>query len=203
MLLYTHPLSANAHKVTMLMGYLGLTHEERIIDIPGGEQREAPFLAITSLGQIPVLIDGDVKLRDAQAILVYIAGRYDPARTWWPANAAAQGRIAQWLAFAALELQNGINLARLHYRLGAPCDLEAAKTQGEKTLELLEEQLTGQDWLEEGRPTIADCACAPFAARSSEARHDLSAYPRVLDWTRRLTVMKGFPSMEGYSSAAG
>ncbi|HEX8387755.1 MAG TPA: glutathione S-transferase N-terminal domain-containing protein [Sphingomonas sp.] len=65
MRLYTHPLSANAHKVKLLLGFLGLPHDELVIDIPAGEQREPAFLAVSALGQIPVLEDGGVRIRDA------------------------------------------------------------------------------------------------------------------------------------------
>lgn len=199
MLLYTHPLSANAHKVKLLLGYLGTPYGERDVDIPGGEQHGAAFRAISSLGQIPVLDDGDIRLRDAQAILVYVAGCYDAARTWWPTAALEQGLIAQWLSFAALELQNGINLARLYHLLGAPCDLPAALAQGEKTLQLLEDRLSNRDWLEIGQPTIADCACAPFPARAAEAGHDLANYPAVRAWIDRLRALPGFTGMQGFA----
>ena len=198
MLLYTHPLSANAHKVKLLLGYLGIRYDERDIDIPGGAQREPTFLAVSSLGQIPVLDDGAERLRDAQAILIYIAGKYDSARTWWPEDALTQGKIAQWLAFATLELQNGINLARLFNLLGAPCDMAAAASQGEKTLILLEERLAERDWLETAGPTIADCACAPFPARAAEAGHDLADYPAVGAWLDRLRAIPGFTGMKGF-----
>ena len=198
MLLYTHPLSANAHKVKLLLGYLGPAYDETDVDIPGGEQRGSAFRAISPLGQIPVLDDGPIRLRDAQAILVYIAGQYDRERTWWPNDAAAQGRTAQWLAFAALELQNGINLARLHHLLGAPCDLAAARIQGEKTLVLLDQRVADRDWLETDRPTVADCACAPFAARAGEAGHDLSLYPAIEAWLGRLRRLPGFTGMQGF-----
>jgi glutathione S-transferase len=65
MLLYTHPLSANAHKATILMRQLDLKWDEAIIDIPGGEQRQSAFLSVSALGQIPVLVDGETKIRDA------------------------------------------------------------------------------------------------------------------------------------------
>lgn len=198
MLLYTHPLSANAHKVKLLLGYLDLDYRERNIDIPAGEQRTDAFRTISELGQIPVLDDGDVRLRDAQAILIYLARRYG-AKSWWPDDALGQGLVAQWLAFAALELQNGINLSRLHFRLGLPCDLAAAQAQGEKTLALLEGHLSTRDWLELDRPTIADCACAPFPARAAEGGHDLAAYPAVGRWLDRLRGLPGFTPMEGFS----
>lgn len=198
MLLYTHPLSANAHKVKILLGFLGLDHDERSIDIPAGEQRGAAFRAISALGQVPVLEDGAVRIRDSQAILIYLARREGRA-DWWPDDALGQGLVAQWLSFAALEQQTGINRARLHFRLGVPCDLAAAQAQGEMTLRLLDEHLTERDWLELGRPTIADCACAPFAARAAEAGHDLALFPNVTAWIARIRALPGFAPMEGWS----
>jgi glutathione S-transferase len=197
--LYTHLLSANAHKVKLLLGFLGLAHQETMIDIPNGEQRGEAFLAVTPLGQIPVLEDGPVRIRDAQAILIYLAGRYDPERRWWPEDAAEQGLVAQWLAFAALELQNGINVARLHFRLGVPCDLDAAQSQGEQTLALLEDRLSGREWLELDRPTIADLACVTFPARAGEAGHDLARFPAVSAWIDRIRARPGFLGMEGFA----
>jgi glutathione S-transferase len=197
--LYTHLLSANAHKVKLLLGFLDLPHEETMIDIPNGEQRGEAFLAVTPLGQIPVLEDGPVRIRDAQAILIYLAGRYDPKRRWWPEDAADQGLVAQWLAFAALELQIGINVARLHFRLGVPCDLDAAQRQGEQTLALLEDRLSGREWLELDRPTIADLACVTFPARAGEAGHDLDRFPTVSAWIDRIRSRPGFLGMEGFA----
>lgn len=199
MQLYTHLLSANAHKVKLLLGFLDLPHEDIMIDIPAGEQRGAAFLALSALGQIPVLVDRAVRIRDAQAILIYLAGRHDQQRSWWPEGAVEQGLVAQWLAFAALELQNGINLARLHFRLGAPCDVAAAQAQGEKTLALLDQHLSDRDWLELDRPTIADLACVTFPARAGEAGHDPARYPAVAAWVERIRSRPGFLGMEGYA----
>lgn len=104
MLLYGHPLSGNTHKVRLLLGLLGVGHEERSIDIPGGEGRGSAFLGINPLGQVPVLVDGELTLRNAQAILIYLAGRFGEGR-WWPAKPAEQALVAHWLSFAANEVQ--------------------------------------------------------------------------------------------------
>lgn len=199
MLLYHHPLSANGHKVKLLLGFLALPHDEKQVDVPAGEQHSDWYRAISPLAQIPVLDDGPIRIRDGQAILVYLAHKYDPDRKWWPDDAVGQGLIAQWLAFAALELQNGINLARLHFRLGLSCDLEAVQMQGIKTLALLDDHLADRDWLELDRPTIADLACATFPARAGEAGHDLREFPHVAAWVDRIRHLPNFTPMEGFA----
>lgn len=62
-------------------------------------------------------------LRDAQAILVCLAGKYDAARKWYPTDPAVQGRIAMWLSFAGGEIMNS-SAARLHDMLGYDFDIE-------------------------------------------------------------------------------
>lgn len=198
MRIYTHPLSANAHKVILLLGFLRLTFDETIVDIPGGEQKGEAFGAVTPLRQIPVLDDNAVHLRDGQAILVYLGGRYGGG-DWWPADPLAQAQIMQWLMFAGLEQQIGINLARLHFRLEVTCDLAAAQAQGRTSMALLDTHLADRRWLEHDRPTIADCACAPFAARCGEAGITPGDYPAVAAWLDRVRSLPGFIGMEGFA----
>lgn len=64
-----------------------------------GEHKSEPFLKLNPLGQVPVLIDGDVVIRDSQAILVDLARRYG-GKNWLPTEAEAMSKIMQWLSMA-------------------------------------------------------------------------------------------------------
>lgn len=55
-------------------------------------------LTINPFGELPVLQDGDLKHRDAQAILVYLALKYDTSNSWYPNDPNQRGLISQWLA---------------------------------------------------------------------------------------------------------
>lgn len=197
MLLYGHPLSGNTHKVRLLLGFLGLPYEERTIDIPGGEGSSDSFTSLNPLGQVPTLVDGERVIRDAQAILIYLAGRSGEG-LWWPEAPLQQALVAQWLSFAANEIHHGPNLARLHFLLGVPVDLPAAQNVARRTMMLLNDQLTHRDWLETDHATIADCACAPYAALSSEGGVPTSDYPAVIVWLDRLKALPGFVAMPGF-----
>ena len=60
------------------MNILGVKYETKSVDFyPGREHKSDSFLKINPLGQLPVLKDDDLVLRDAQAILVYLPSRYD------------------------------------------------------------------------------------------------------------------------------
>lgn len=195
-LLYGHALSGNVHKVRLLLGWLGLSYQERSVDIPAGEQRGADFLRLNPLGQVPVLVDEDgTTIRDSHAILIYLAGRYGGG--WWPPEPAEQALIAQWLSFAANEIHNGLALARLHLLLGVPADLAAAQQRGEASLTFLDRHLADREWLELGRPTIADCALLPYVALAGEAGVDLADYGPVRAWIDRSRALPGFSTMPG------
>jgi glutathione S-transferase len=69
--LYDYPLSGNCYKLRLLMHMLNLDYETRPVDFyPGREHKSEWFLALNPLGQLPVLQDGELVLRDAQAILL-------------------------------------------------------------------------------------------------------------------------------------
>lgn len=85
--LYEFALSGNCHKVRLMLSLLGLPYESVLVSGANREHKSAAFLAMNPLGQVPVLTDGDLVVRDSQAILVYLASRYG-GPTWWPQDPA-------------------------------------------------------------------------------------------------------------------
>ena len=59
-----------------LLNELDLECEIIPVDIPNGEHRKPPFLAINPLGKVPVLVDGDLVVAESAAISMYLAERY-------------------------------------------------------------------------------------------------------------------------------
>lgn len=195
--LHGHPLSGNTHKVRLLLGFLHLAYDEIAIDLAGGEHRQPDFLAVNAFGQVPVLTDEDgTRLHDSQAILTYLGARYGSG-AWWPQTADGQGLVTQWLSFSANEIHNGLNLARLHFLLDVPVDLAAAQALGRKSLDLLEQHLSGREWLETERPTVADCAVFPYVALAPEGKVTLDGYPATGRWMLRVRALPGFSAMQG------
>ncbi len=198
--LYDHPLSGNGHKVRLFASILGLPLQSVFIDVLGGAQHTADFGAINPLRKIPVLIDGDVIIHDSQAILVYLARRYGEA--WFPHEAVDMAKIAQWLSFAANEIGNSLQPARMIVRLGEEVDIELAVAQkrGRRVLEILNGHLANRDWLECERATIADLACFPYVGLSREGGLILHDYLHILTWTTRIMSMPGYIPMPGLES---
>lgn len=196
--LYGHPLSGNTHKVRMLLNSLDLPFREVTVDIPAGEHKQVEFLTLNPLGQAPVLVDEDgTTMRDSQAILIYLAKKYDGSAQWWPDDAGAQGRIAQWLSYTANEIQNSVSLARLHFLLGVPCDVAAVQARARACLAQVNAHLTEREWLETRRATIADIAVFPYLALAREGQVALDGLTHLLRWFERLRSLPRFVAMPG------
>ena len=89
--LYDYILSGNCYKVRLFLSFLKLEHELIPIDFfPGFEHKQTEFLELNPLGQIPLLMDDGFVLPDAQAILVYLAAKYDSTEAWYPKDPKLQ-----------------------------------------------------------------------------------------------------------------
>lgn len=84
-------LSGNCHKVRMLLSMLGLPYESVAVNLADGEDHTPDYLALNPFGEVPTLVDGNVVVRDSQAILVYIGSRYGGER-WWPRDSVRLAR---------------------------------------------------------------------------------------------------------------
>lgn len=200
MKLYQIHASANCYRVRLMLGLLGIRAETIEVDHGGGQLDSAAFLALNPFGEVPVLADGDVRLRDSQAILVYLARRYG-APHWLPLDAGDLARIQQWLSFAANEIQNGPRLARGIVLFGRSGDLEDALGKARRAIGLLEARLSGRDWLETEAPTVADIACYPYVSRVADAGIDMSAYRALGAWLARIERLDGFSTLEAGAPA--
>ena len=201
--LYDYVLSGSCYKIRLLLNVLQLEHETVPVDFyPGRAHKEPDFLDLNPLGQLPVMEDGDVRLRDAQALLIYLAATYDGARPWVPDDAASQGEIAMWLSFAGGEIMNS-SAARLHDMLGYDLDIEKARAAAHDAFRILddhltEREITGRDWIAAGtRPTIADIACFPYVALAGDGGVSLDDYRAIQRWLDRVKAIAGFIPMPG------
>ena len=94
---YYHPLSPNCRKVTALIEMLGQKCERKVIDLPKGEHLTPEFLEVNPFGAVPVLVDGELKLPESNAILIYLAEK--AGSELWPSasrSAAGGSRATHW-----------------------------------------------------------------------------------------------------------
>lgn len=196
MKLYDLKLSGNCYKVRLFLSLLEIEYELVPIDFMAAQHKSPEFLRLNPLGQIPVLEDDGLILRDSQAILVYLAKKYD-GEAWLPGDAAGMARVTQWLSTAANEIARGPNDARLNKKFGFAVDLKTAQQKAESILDIIELHLEKHRWLALDRPTIADIACFPYIALAPEGGVMLDKYAAINRWCDRIKQLPGFITMPG------
>ncbi|MFG6448947.1 glutathione S-transferase family protein [Roseateles sp. BYS180W] len=200
MKLYDFELSGSCYKIRLLLNCLGLNYEVVNVDFVNKEHKTPKYTALNPFGEIPIFEDGPLRLRDAQAIMVYLARKYDRDNYWYPNDAEAQGRINQWLATGGGEVMNAAG-ARLVKILNYPLDLEKLQAGANRAFKILDDHLATREYLELGHPTIGDLACFPYTAMAGEGGIDLSPYKNILAWIARIKRMPGFIPMPGIPAA--
>lgn len=191
--LYDYVLSDGCYKVRLLLALLAVPHTTQVVDVfPGREHEGDAFRAINPAGTLPVFDDDGAIVTGAEAILVHLARKHAP--DWLaPTN--------RWLDFSATDMA-ALSQARLTRLLGVPGDLAALRQAGRRALRDLEDHLSdrhlsGSDWVEGERATIADIALFPHVALSHDAGIGLEDYPALNLWQRRVRRLPGFIGMPG------
>ncbi len=197
--LYGHERSGNSYKVKLFLSLLELDFEWIRVDLMSGEQKTPEFLALNPFGQVPVLVDGNTVITDAQAILVYLARQYG-RKDWLPLDTVSLSQVVRWLSTTAGEVRQGVENARLYYLFNVKSiNIERATQKSQFVLTQLDKHLSNRQWLEFNRPTIADIAVFPYVALAPDGKIDLTPYPYVLAWIDRIKQLSGYVTMQGIS----
>ena len=96
--LYYHP-SPNPAKVALYLEETKTPYEIVVTDTRKGDQHKPEFRAINPNGKTPALVDGDIKVFDSNAIMLYLGekiGKFMPANT-----PKAHAELYSWLMFVA------------------------------------------------------------------------------------------------------
>jgi glutathione S-transferase len=189
--LHHFALSGHSHRVQLMLSLLDLPHEVVPVNLRAGEHKSEAFLKFNPFGQVPVLEDGDTVLFDSNAILVYLARRYDASGRWLPTDAAGQAAVQAWLSVAAGLIAFG-PAARMVTLFGSKLNAEEVIARAHHLLQVMEGELGQRDFLVGNGATLADVAGYSYLAAAPEGNVDLGAYPNVRAWLARIEALPGF-----------
>ena len=178
------------------MSLLGLPFELIDVDLAAKAHKAPAFLAINAFGQVPVMVDGEVTLADSNAILVYLALRYDTGTPkWLPTEPVAAANVQRWLSVAAGLLAFGPATARRIVLFKQAFSTDEAIARSHALFAVMEQQLAKSAYLAGPAPTLADIANYSYTARSPEGNVSLANYPHIRAWLARLEALPGFVPM--------
>lgn len=194
--LFRYPLSGHSHRVENFLSILGLDAEIITVDLGNGDHKKPDFLKKNIFGAVPVLEDGPVTIADSNAILVYLASKYDSRRHWLPLGNEESANVERFLSIASGEIAFGPAAARLVTVFGADLDHENAIKNSHALFETLETHLKDRQWLAGDHATIADIADYTYIAHAPEGNVSLDAYPNIRAWLKRVEALPGFIPMK-------
>jgi glutathione S-transferase len=187
------PLSGHTHKVELFLRLLGLDYE--YVEAPQDVRSTEAFGRLNPLRQIPVLEDGELVLPDSNAILVYLAGRYDPDGPWRPTEPVRAAEVQRWLSVSAGEIKFGPAAARVIQLFARPGDLAGAQAIAHGLFAVMDQHLADRTWLVGDTVTLADIACYPYLACAAEGGIALDPHPAIGAWIARVEALPGLTPM--------
>ncbi len=197
MKIYGDKQSGNCYKVKLLLALLAIEHEWIHVDILTGESETAEFLAMNPNGKIPVMaLDDGRNLSESNAILNYLA----EGTAYLPADSFDRAKVLQWQFFEQYSHEPYIAVARYIAKyLGMPeerrAEFESKQAGGIKALKVMEAQLQKTDYLLGEQMTIADISLYGYTHVANEGGFDLSFYPAIEAWVKRIQTLPGYVGM--------
>lgn len=143
------------------------------------------YAAINPNRRIPALQDGEMRLFESMAINLYLAKQY--ATHLYPTAPAAEGQVLQWSLWGVTEIEP-LQMQIVVQQFFVPKEKRNAEVvaQAEKSLArplaVLEQALTGSDWLVGDAFTIADLNVSAVMLLLEMVKFDLGAWPNVQRW---------------------
>lgn len=193
--LHYFPESGNSYKLALMLTLCGQTFEPVWTDFGGGVTRTPEWRArVNTLGELPVLEEGDERLTQTAPILLRLAQRYD----YMGATSADQEfEILRWLFWDNHKLTSYMatyRFLRSFTPSPEPKVLDFFRGRIDGCLAILEAHLQGQLFVCGDVPTVADISmtgylCFPSDESGYEFKDD---HPVVSAWLKRIREIPGW-----------
>jgi glutathione S-transferase len=176
-------------RVLALVKHLGIDAELVEADLMAGELKSAAYARINPNMKVPALVDGDVVLWEASAIMAYLCIK--AGSDMWPANEPdEQVEVLRWLSWSDCHWSPAVAPFYFEYVVKAtfgmgPPDIEllkSAKGDLDRFAKVLDAHLAGRNYAACDRLTIADFQLASMARYWRESHMPLESSPNIVRW---------------------
>ena len=169
--------------VQWYLAELNLPYEYVEVNVQAGDNLKPEYLAINPTGKVPAIVDGDLKLWESGAILLYLANKFDPKN---PTSLEQQAKITQWVLFANATLGPGLFLE------------DRRDKEMPRLLKPLEDIFQKQAFLLGEEFTVADVAVGYYLYMARLLfKLDYSPYPTVEKYLESLSSRSPFQETVG------
>lgn len=146
-----HGRRTRSVRVLWLLEELGIPYQIEPVEFDYDKLRSPEHRLVHPLGQLPVMVDGDLKLIESGAILEYILDRYGEGRLMPERGTAERGLYYQWFHYGEASIARHVSDLVIH-RFGpeaerVPQVLELVRRRLREALAYADEQLAGRDFI--------------------------------------------------------
>jgi glutathione S-transferase len=135
-----------AMRAMWLLEELGAKYEIVRIDVRAGAQNDPAFRAISPLGKVPAIVDGETSVAESGAICAYLGDRFPEAKLAPSLASPLRGPYLRWLFFAGGCIEPAFG-DRMLKREGQVPHLSAAWGSFDSVAAAMREGLARGPWL--------------------------------------------------------
>ncbi len=192
--LYCFGESGNAYKAALALELSGLAWEPVYVDFFGGETRSPEYRALNPMGEVPVMVDGDVTLSQSGVIQDYVSSK---SGKLGGQSAAQRREILRWQFWDNHKLSSQAGTVRflMNFLPEEKRPAEAiAFLQGrlKAAYHVLDAELSNRDWLVGDMLTIADLSCCGYLFYPEPFGFDRADWPHIDAWLTRISETPGW-----------
>ncbi|TFK45314.1 glutathione S-transferase C-terminal-like protein [Heliocybe sulcata] len=168
--LYTHKGGPNGWKIAYFLTELGLSYESIYLDFGKNEQKASPHVDLNPNGRIPTIVDhsnNDFVLWESNAILTYLADKYDTEHKFSASTEDDKYKQLQWLFFQASgqgPYFGQLAWFTMYHPEKIPSAIERYTNEVKRVFKILDGELAKRQWLVGGKYSIADLSFISWTA---------------------------------------
>lgn len=192
--LYCFGESGNAYKAALTLELSGLEWEPVFVDFFNGESRSPEFRKLNPMGEVPVMVDGDVTLSQSGVIQDYASSK---SGKLGGQSAAERREVLRWLFWDNHKMSSVAGNTRFLMNFipedKRPKEVIAFNQARLKSAyKILEGELSTRDWLVGDTITLADIACCGYLFYPEPFGFERAEWPAIDAWLTRISETPGW-----------
>lgn len=186
--------SGNAYKAALTLTLAEEPWEPVFVDFFKGATRSPEFRALSVMGEVPVLEDGEIVLSQSGVIQDYISSKTGKLGG---KSAAERREVLRWMFFDNHKVSGVAGPLRFNMNFlpeeKRNADVNAFMAMRlASALKVMEAHLDGRDWLAGDEITVADIGCAGYLFYEEPFTFDRADYPNINRWLDAIAAQPGW-----------
>lgn len=192
--LYCMGESGNAYKAALALELSSLNWEPVKVDFFGGETRTPEFRAINEMGEVPVLVDGDLTLTQSGVMQAYIT---EQTGKFGGSSKAEEREVLRWVLWDNHKLSSQAGMTRFLMNF-LPEEKRPQEVIGfmqgrlKTAYQTLNTHLEGRDWIVGDAITNADLSCCGYLFYPEPFGFDRADWPNIDRWLSNIENTPGW-----------